>query len=144
MTVKSQHYNIYSSAQSLNKRGNKKVKPVYEDNGDCVLLYACGWQVMSCVENIFAEIFFDDRFSFPGILEPAQQLPHKAQLRGRRGGGLLLGRQRRGGVRRLRRLRRLWRLRRLRLVRGVWRLRRLRGLNTWTTPTNLGGLRRKI
>ena len=30
--------------QSLAKRGNKKVKPVYEDNGDCVLLYACGWQ----------------------------------------------------------------------------------------------------
>ena len=59
MTVKSQHYNIYSSAQSLNKRGNKKVKPVYEDNGDCVLLYACGWQVMSCVDNIFAEIFSD-------------------------------------------------------------------------------------
>ena len=30
--------------QSLTKRGNKKVRPVYEDNGDCVLLYACGWQ----------------------------------------------------------------------------------------------------
>ncbi len=30
--------------QSLAKRGSKKVKPVYEDNGDCVLLYACGWQ----------------------------------------------------------------------------------------------------
>ena len=29
-----------------NRRGNKKVKPVYEDNSDCVLLYACGWQVV--------------------------------------------------------------------------------------------------
>ena len=25
------------------KRGSKKVRPIYEDNKDCVLLYACGW-----------------------------------------------------------------------------------------------------
>jgi hypothetical protein len=25
------------------KRGSKKVRPIYEDNQDCVLLYACGW-----------------------------------------------------------------------------------------------------
>ena len=30
--------------QSAAKRGSKKVRPIYEDNSDCVLLYACGWQ----------------------------------------------------------------------------------------------------
>ena len=30
--------------EAVSKRGQKKVKPVYEDNSDCVLLYACGWQ----------------------------------------------------------------------------------------------------
>ena len=30
--------------EAVSKRGNKKVKAVYEDNSDCVLLYACGWQ----------------------------------------------------------------------------------------------------
>ena len=28
--------------EAVSKRGQKKVKPVYEDNSDCVLLYACG------------------------------------------------------------------------------------------------------
>ena len=33
-----------SVLQSAAKRGSKKVRPIYEDNSDCVLLYACGWQ----------------------------------------------------------------------------------------------------
>ena len=35
--------NIFKKTSSAGKRGNKKVKPVYEDNSDCLLLYACGW-----------------------------------------------------------------------------------------------------
>ena len=42
---------IMSMFQALTKRGNKKVKPVYEDNGDCVLLYACGWQEYSSLPS---------------------------------------------------------------------------------------------
>ena len=33
------------------KRGSKKVRPIYEDNSDCVLLYACGWQEYSCLPS---------------------------------------------------------------------------------------------
>ena len=30
----------------MSKKNSKKqaVRPIYEDNSDCVLLYACGWQ----------------------------------------------------------------------------------------------------
>ena len=33
------------------KRGSKKVRPIYEDNSDCVLLYACGWQEYFCLPS---------------------------------------------------------------------------------------------
>jgi hypothetical protein len=36
-------HNLFQPQEAVAKRGSKKVRPIYEDNKDCVLLYACGW-----------------------------------------------------------------------------------------------------
>ena len=55
---------------NLNVSSQQQVRPIYEDNADCVLLYACGWQEYSSLPR-FQMILISVRFEGEPSLLPS-------------------------------------------------------------------------